>query len=171
MERWYEVAQRSIFLITWLVFLAWLAPILSHPVGIHYQVCGPKGPLWIKKALRKFQGFSVYLPETRDKGQPNSLLHRDKVIVLTTWRELANYLCLGINLFLAVEALKSLILLPPIFTEFFPLVSFLTTVKQTLSSSLKFCLCLSYIINGILQCWLLRKWDRKHCKKIKFFSQ
>lgn len=54
-------------------------------------------------------------------------------------------------------------LLSPIFTEFFPLSSLFTTVKQTLSSSLKLCLCLSHLSNGISQCWELRKWNRKHC--------
>lgn len=66
---------------------------------------------------------------------------QSKAIVLTPWKETVCQLFLfwGIDLFQAFEALTSLILSPlplsPIFTEFFPLSSFLTTVKQTLGSS------------------------------------
>lgn len=83
----------------------------------------------------------------------------------------------GVDLFLAFEVLTSFfpfpLLLSPIFTEFFPPSPFLTTVKQTLSSSLKLCLCLSHLFNGILQRSELRKWDRQKIpsKKIRFLSQ
>lgn len=39
-----------------------------------------------------------------------------------------------------------------------------------LSSFLKPCLCLSHLLNRILQHWELRKWDRKHCVQKPYSS-
>lgn len=88
---WYQVDQSPKPLITWLVFLAWPTPILSHLISINYQVqvCGPRGQLWIRKhpITRKFQGLSAYLSGTRGKDQQNSLLHggRDDMSSVLSW--------------------------------------------------------------------------------------
>ena len=52
---------------------------------------GLKGPPWITKtfpSLRKFQRFRGYLPGTKDKGQPDSLLHNQLLTSLWVIRAL-----------------------------------------------------------------------------------
>lgn len=92
---------------------------------------------------------------------------QNKAIVVTTWKE-------GIFISGTWSPHTSLILFPPLLftisTELFPLSLFLTTVKQTLSSFLKPCLCLSHLLNRISQRWELRKWDRKHCVRKPYSS-
>lgn len=79
-------------LLTWMIFLVWPAPILSHLFSINYLGAHYESLLWCKLSclvwsrgatmnnkdmllLCKFKWFRGYLPCTRDKGQPFSSLH------------------------------------------------------------------------------------------------
>lgn len=135
--------------------------------------------------------ISGYLPGMWGKGQPNSLLHRDRdygsrMLSRAHGRWSVN-ICLINNRIRNKSQNKTTVLAPqekkkswaiifilgggrfisgiwsphipysiplplsPIFTEFFPLSPFFTTMKLTLGSSLKLWLCLSHLFNGILQ--------------------
>lgn len=83
----YNVTQSPNPSITWLVFLVWPAPILSHFLSriyleahcehlfsINYEMW-PGGFTTNNKDIRKFRGFAGYHLGSGDKGQPIPLLH------------------------------------------------------------------------------------------------